>query len=99
MYLFFDVSGGQLRQKQVLQVPNTFFGLAFSPGGDCVHVSGGVDDGVHVFSHSKGVWSEAGKPIALGHTAGAGSHERPMVANLAVTADGNCRSAYARGAA
>lgn len=88
-YVFvFDVSEGKLRQKQVLQVPNTFFGLVFSPDGNRFFVSGGMDDDVHVFSRANGVWAESGTPIALGHTAGAGYHERPMVANLAVTADG-----------
>ncbi|MGA8109680.1 MAG: hypothetical protein WB974_09605 [Acidobacteriaceae bacterium] len=88
-YVFvFNVSHGHLRQKQVLQVPNTFLGLAFAPDGERFYVSGGSDDDVHVFAESNGVWAEAGRPIALGHTAGAGYHERPMVAGLAVTADG-----------
>lgn len=88
-YVFvFDVSHHRLRQKQVLQVPNTFFGLAFDPYGNRFYVSGGVDDDVHVFRRANGIWSEAGKPIALGHSASAGYHGRPMVAGLAVTADG-----------
>jgi YVTN family beta-propeller protein len=87
-YVFvFDVSHGSLRQKQVLQVPNTFFGLAFTPDSDRFFVSGGVDDDVHVFSHLNGVWTE-GEPVDLGHAVTAGYHGRPMVANLAVTADG-----------
>lgn len=88
-YVFvFEVKGGGLRQKQVLQVPNTFMGLAFAPDGNRFFVSGGVDDNVHVFSQADGVWSEASRPVQLGHAAGAGYHQRPMVANLAVTADG-----------
>ncbi|HEY1648796.1 MAG TPA: hypothetical protein VGF96_12490 [Terracidiphilus sp.] len=88
-YVFvFDVSRGNLRQKQVLQVPNTFFGLAFAPDGNHFFVSGGVDDDVHVFSDSNGAWAGTGEPVELGHTVGAGYHGRPMVANLAVTADG-----------
>jgi YVTN family beta-propeller protein len=88
-YVFvFDVSHDRLRQKQVLQIPNTFFGLAFAPDGSHFYVSGGVDDDVHVFTQSNGVWGEAGKPVALGHTGGAGYHQRPMVAGLAVTANG-----------
>ena len=74
-----------LRQTQVLQVPNTFFGLAFAPDGNRFYVSGGVDDNVHVFARANGVWTETGAPIALGHKAGAGFHGKPMVANLAVT--------------
>ena len=88
-YVFvFDVAHGALRRKQVCQVPNAFFGLAFAPDGKRFFVSGGADDDVHVFSQSNGAWAETGKPVALGHTSGAGYHQRPMVANLAVTADG-----------
>jgi YVTN family beta-propeller protein len=88
-YVFvFDLTHGNLRQKQVLQVPNTFFGLAFAPGGNQFYVSGGVDDNIHVFSETNGVWAETGVPVALGHTSGSGYHQKPMVANLAVAANG-----------
>jgi YVTN family beta-propeller protein len=88
-YVFvFDVSNGNLRQKQVLQVPNTFMGLAFSPDGNRFYASGGMDDDVHVFTRTTSAWMESASPVALGHTAGAGYHEHPMVANLAVTANG-----------
>ncbi|HEV2326426.1 MAG TPA: beta-propeller fold lactonase family protein [Terracidiphilus sp.] len=88
-YVFvFDVSGGGLHQKQVLQVPNTFLGLAFAPDGKHFFVSGGMDDNVHVFAENGGEWAESGAPIALGHPSGAGYHQHAMVANLAVTADG-----------
>jgi YVTN family beta-propeller protein len=88
-YVFvFDLTRGNLRQKQVLQVPNTFFGLAFAPGGEQFYVSGGVDDNIHVFAKADGVWGETGTPVALGHTPGAGFQQKPMVANLAVAANG-----------
>jgi YVTN family beta-propeller protein len=88
-YVFvFDVAHGELRQTQVLQIPNTFFGMAFAPDGKRFFVSGGADDNIHVFSYSNGAWAETSDPVALGHTAGAGYHQRPMAANLAVTADG-----------
>ncbi len=88
-YVFvFDVTGGALDQKQVLQVPNTFLGLAFAPDGKRFFVSGGVDDDIHAFAESDGKWAESGPPIALGHTSGSGYHQRAIVANLAVTADG-----------
>jgi YVTN family beta-propeller protein len=88
-YVFvFDVAHGNLRQAQVLQVPNTFFGLAFAPDGNRFYVSGGVDDNVHVFARVDGVWAESGAPIALGHQSSAGFHGKPMVANLAISADG-----------
>lgn len=89
-YVFvFDISHGSPRQKQVLQVPNTFFGLAFGPRGNHFYVSGGMDDNIHIFLRvADGVWAESGTPVALGHKAGAGYHQKPMVADLAVTADG-----------
>lgn len=88
-YVFvFDLQGGSLRQKQVLQVPNTFFGLTFAPDGKHFYVSGGVDDDIHIFSQSNNGWSEADKPISLGHSSGAGYHQRAIVANIAVSADG-----------
>jgi len=88
-YVFvFDVTNGSLRQKQVLQVPNTFFGLAFAPDGNEFFVSGGMDDNIHIFVRANGVWAETGSPVALGHTAGAGYHQKPMVANLAATDNG-----------
>jgi YVTN family beta-propeller protein len=88
-YVFvLDLTHGNLRQKQVLQVPNTFFGLVFAPGGNQFYVSGGVDDNIHVFSETNGVWAETGTPVALGHTPGAGFQQKPMVANLAVAANG-----------
>ncbi len=88
-YVFvFDLSGGSLRQTQVLQVPNTFVGLAFSPAGDQFYVSGGVDDNVHMFSRANGIWTESAGPVALGHEHGVGIRQKPTVANLALTADG-----------
>ena len=88
-YVFvFDVAHGSLRQAQVLQMPNTFFGLAFSPDGNRFYVSGGVDDNIHVFARGNGVWAESGAPVTLGHKSGTGFHQKPMVANLAVTANG-----------
>jgi YVTN family beta-propeller protein len=89
-YVFvFDLAHGSLRQKQVLQVPNTFFGLAFAPDGKQFYVSGGMDDNIHIFARrADGAWAERGAPVALGHKGGAGYHQKPMVANLAVAADG-----------
>jgi DNA-binding beta-propeller fold protein YncE len=88
-YVFvFDVSHNGLRQKQVLQVPNTFVGLAFSPDGNQFYVSGGVDDDVHIFTRAGKAWIEDGAPVALGHRHGVGIRQKPTVANLAVTANG-----------
>jgi YVTN family beta-propeller protein len=88
-YVFvFDISQHRLQQKQVLQVPNTFVGLVFSKDGHRFYVSGGVDDNVHVFTRIEDVWTEDGKPVALVHQQGVGIQQKPVVANLAVTADG-----------
>ncbi len=88
-YVFvFDLTGNKLQQTQVLEVPNTFIGLAFSPRGNHFYVSGGVDDDIHVFSRTNEVWAEDGKPVALGHRHGVGILQKPTVANIAVTADG-----------
>jgi YVTN family beta-propeller protein len=88
-YVFvFDLTHGSLLQTQVLQVPNTFLGLAFAPNGNQFYVSGGGDDNVHVFAKANGLWAEAGTPIQLGHKHGAGFRQGSYVANLAVTANG-----------
>ena len=88
-YVFlFGVAGGRAVQKQVLQVPNTWAGIAFSPDGNALYVSGGVDDNVHAFARSGDRWAEQGDPIKLGHAAGVGPKIKPVAAGLAVTADG-----------
>src|SRR5206468_1320334 len=79
-------------QKQVLQVPNTWAGMAFSPDGRSLYVSGGVDDSIHTFGPSPkgdGEWAETGpKPISLAHAAGVGPGIKAVAAGIAVTADG-----------
>jgi DNA-binding beta-propeller fold protein YncE len=99
-YVFvFDVSHRAAVQKQVIQVPNTYNGIAFSPTGLELFVAGGVSDNVHVYAPVGGQWTEeAGSPIALGHLAkavpalansgGLGLQIQPETAGLAVTADG-----------
>jgi DNA-binding beta-propeller fold protein YncE len=54
-------------------------------------VAGGVSDNVHIFALGQnGLWAEqAGSPIALGHTAGAGLEVSPCAAGLAITNDGS----------
>jgi len=47
-YVFvFDIASGAPVQKQVIQVPNTYNGIAFSADGTHFYVSGGKDDSVH----------------------------------------------------
>jgi YVTN family beta-propeller protein len=88
-YVFvFDVSVNPPLQKQVLQVPNTYAGIAFAPDGSKFYVSGGGDDQLHVFAQASGAWAEAsGSPIALGHTSANGLAQGPLATGVAVTAD------------
>ena len=88
-YVFlFDVSAGTPVQRQVLELPNTWAGIAFAPDGKSLYVSGGVDDSVHTFAFDGTHWAEAGQAIPLGHQAGVGAQIKPVAAGLAVTADG-----------
>ena len=93
-YVFaFDITSGSPVQKQVLQVPNTYSGIAFSPNGAEFYVSGGRDDSVHTYAKTGASWVETGTPIVLGHGPGNGLPQGPRTvppaaAGLAVTADG-----------
>ncbi len=92
-YVFvYDISAGAARKIQVVKVPNTFAGIAFSPSGREFYVSGGMDDNVHTFRFdSNASWSEAGPAIPLGHSSGLGltPGKEPLAAGgLAVTPDG-----------
>ena len=97
-YVFvYDVRQNPPSKRQVLQVANTYMGIAWAPGGINFFVSGGMDDNVHVFSQSNGRWSESLPPIPLGHNSGLGvndeegakeSKNKPVAAGVAVSADG-----------
>ena len=99
-YVFlFDVSHRTAVQKQVIQAPNAYNGIAFNLAGTELFVAGGVSDNVHVYAPGSDQWAEeAGSPIALGHLAaavpalanlgGLGLDIQPEAAGLAVTADG-----------
>ncbi len=90
-YVFvYDISRDRPRPEQVLRVPNTYMGIAFSPDGRRFYVSGGVDDDVHVFVRRRGRWSEdASALIRLGHRKGKGLDVKPEAAGVAVSADGS----------
>ncbi len=86
-YVFiYDVSGEAPVKKQVIQVPNTYSGITWSPTGNEFYVSGGRDDAIHVYGKGGAVWTETAT-IPLGHTAGL-NDVRPVAAGVAVTADG-----------
>lgn len=89
--LVFDISKKKNpRQQQVIQVPNTYSGIAFDPGGSTFYVSGGLDDNLHIYDLKSGSWSErTGSPILLGHKAGVGVNVHPEAAGVAISADGS----------
>ncbi|MEO6964642.1 MAG: hypothetical protein ABI076_01930, partial [Acidobacteriaceae bacterium] len=90
-YVFvFDIAGKTPVQRQVIQVPNTYCGIAFDPNGKTFYVPGGVDDNLHIFDLGSGGWAErAGSPVDLGHQGkGVGYDVKPQAAGIAVTANG-----------
>jgi len=88
-YVFvFDISSEPPVQQQVLQVPNTFHGMAWSPTGDSFVVSGGRDDNIRVFDRSTGQWAES-FTVSLRHGSGLGLGVGPQSAGLAFTQNGN----------
>ena len=87
-YVFvFDISSEPV-QQQVIQVPNTFDGIAWSPSGDQFVVSGGKDDNIHVYDQSNGQWAES-FTVSLRHGSGLGLGVGPQSAGVAFTQNGN----------
>lgn len=85
----FDISHAIPVQKQAIQVPNTYSGLAFDPSGAALYVTGGRDDKMHVYTVAANVWSESvSSAVSLGHSAGLGSGTPPEAAGIAVSGDG-----------
>jgi len=88
-YVFvYDVTQWPPLKRQVLQVPNTFVGMAWNPHGAEFYVSGGVDDNLHIFRLAGSTFSEAIPAISLGHSAGLGLAVPPTAAGLAVDGSG-----------
>jgi DNA-binding beta-propeller fold protein YncE len=96
-YVFvYDISNNTPQQKQVLEVPNTFNGIAWNPNSNEFYVTGGVNDNVHVFDYAGGTWAESGSPIPLNHiiptpfglAGGLGILIQPAAAGVAVNAAG-----------
>lgn len=90
----YDVSAGAPRETQVVAVPSSFVGLAFSPDGSRFFVSGGPDDLVReMVREATGRWSELRAPVALGHAdergfGGLGVKQGPWAAGIGVSASG-----------
>jgi YVTN family beta-propeller protein len=97
-YVFvFDIQQAKPVQRQALRIPNAYGGLAWAPDSTHFYVGGGQDDNIHVFAQEGGRWSEAEKPIALGHKTGLGIADReetkitplhPMTAGQMVSPNG-----------
>lgn len=81
-----DAKGSTL--EQTLMVPNSYSGIAWTPGGAGFIVGGGVDDNVHIFARGAGGFAEVAPAIKLGHTAGNGADVKPQAAGVAVSPDG-----------
>ena len=93
-YVFvYDISADKPAKRQVLEIPNTYAGIAFSPSGQTFYVGGGQDDDIHSFGlQADGTWTEVGSPIKLGHSTAialAPGLIPPSTGGLAVTADGS----------
>jgi DNA-binding beta-propeller fold protein YncE len=87
-YVFvYSLAGKAPAKRQVLQVPNTFLGLAWAPNGKRFYVSAGDDDAVLEYAAgAKGY--HAARKFPLSHTAGLGIDVKPETAGLAVSPDG-----------
>ena len=95
-YVFiFDATVEPPEQQQVIQVYNTFDGIAWMPTGDAFLVSGGMDDNIHIYTQQNGAWAESlpaialacGKPCHPEHQ-GLGLQVGPQAAGVAVNGSG-----------
>ena len=85
----YDISALRPDKKQTIKIQNSFAGIAFNPNGKTFYVGGGGDDNIHIYSLRKnGSWTEAERPIPLGHKQGNGIGVPLRTAGLAVTSDG-----------
>ncbi len=89
-YVFvFRIGSGEAVQTQVLELPNTYVGIAFAPDGNRFVVSGGKDDDLYVFARGAQGWQSGAGPIKLGHSAGIGIAQTPLAQGVAFSADGS----------
>ncbi|MFL5254522.1 MAG: WD40 repeat domain-containing protein, partial [Rhodopila sp.] len=88
--ILYDVSSPRApAKKQTLRPPNTFVGLAFSPDGKTLYVSGGNDDQVLIYTQSGGQFAQSGT-IPLGHNKiGVSVAQYPQAGGIAVSPDGS----------
>lgn len=93
-YVFvYDISISKPVKKQIIRIPGSFAGIAFSPDGRNFYVGGGRNDNIYTYSiRGNGSWAKHGPPIQLGHQGGNGlfrDKTPPVTGGLAVTADGS----------
>jgi YVTN family beta-propeller protein len=50
----YDVRGAKPKQKQLINIPNTYHGLIWDPSGTKFYVAGGIDDRVEVYASAGG---------------------------------------------
>ena len=92
----YDISNGKPVQKQVLSVPASFAGIAFTPDGTKFYVGSGGKQSVYVYADTNGVWAQQGSPISVYNVFskkndggyGVGNYQNPSTGGLAITADG-----------
>ena len=48
----YDVRGAKPKQKQKINIPNTYHGLVWDPSGTRFNVAGGIDDRIEIFKNS-----------------------------------------------
>ena len=90
-YVFvYDISNQTPNLRQVLQIPNTYFGIAFDPASYSpnaapgtkkrFYVAGGEDDNIHTISLTNGQWAEespAAPALTMHHRLGVGLNLQP----------------------
>ncbi|HEY4361008.1 MAG TPA: hypothetical protein VGN17_08565 [Bryobacteraceae bacterium] len=78
-YVFvYDISNPTPVQKQAVQIPITYNGIAFDPSGSAFYVPGCTYDLVHIITPTAtGVWKEQTQPLTLGHRLGFGLNLTP----------------------
>jgi len=88
-YVFvYDVSKHTPVKKQVIQLPNTFFGIIWHTQKDAFYVSGGVDDKIYYFTNIDGEYNKTDE-IDLHHKAGLGIKIKPMASEIALNEEGS----------
>ena len=90
-YVFiYDISQQTPNLQQVIQIPNTYFGIVFDPASYAAnappgtnkrfYVAGGKNDNIHTVSLSGGVWAEespSAPALAMHHGLGLGLNIQP----------------------